>query len=384
MTGSARTANPALPFTPAPAGAAASTSDAAAADAAQRDLRRVLLVDDEAAIRLALAKLLRAQGFEVDTADSGMAALDLLSRERFALMICDIRMPGISGLDVIPRALAVDSDLAIMMLTAVDDAVSATDALSQGAMDYLLKPLELPELLRAAERALHRRTLAIERRRVEQMIREEVALRTEELEREKRALRVLTVNVAETLINAMEAKDVYLRGHSQRVADLGAALAEQLGLDPDTVEDVRLAGRLHDIGKIGIRESVLNKPDKLTPAEFAHVKDHVRIGVEILAPLQHLGVVLDYVHDHHEHCDGGGYPRGRRGEEITIGGRILVAADAFDALTSKRAYREPMTAEQTLAHLAESTGAFLEPRVFEALKAVVRQKSSLVLSFLDD
>jgi len=372
------------PTTPAPAEYAAAT-DAVAPLMPRETPRRLLLVDDESAIRAALGKLLRSHGFEVETADSGHAALDRLQRERFTLMLCDIRMPGMSGLDVVPQALALDPDLAVMMLTAVNDAASATDALSRGAVDYLLKPPELSDLLRAADRALKKRELAIERRRVEQMIREEVAQRSQELEREQLALRDITVNVAETLINAMEAKDLYLRGHSQRVADLAAAIAEQLGLDADTVEHVRLAGRLHDVGKIGIREAVLNKPGKLTREEFEQVKDHVRIGMEILAPLHHLGVVLDYVRDHHERWDGSGYPRGRSGDAITIGGRILAAADAFDALTSRRAYREPLTAEQTIAHLAESAlGTLLEPRVFEALEAVVRQNSSLVLSFLDD
>ena len=347
-------------------------------------VRRILLVDDEAAIRVALGKLLRTQGFEVETAESGRAALDALGRERFTLMLCDIRMPGMTGLEVVPQALAIDPDLAVMMLTAVNDAASATAALSTGAVDYLLKPPELSELLQAAERAIRRRELSMEQRRVEALIREEVAIRTEELEREKLALRELTVGVAETLINAMEAKDVYLRGHSQRVADLAAAMAEQLGLDPDSVEHVRLAGRLHDVGKIGIREAVLNKPDTLTPEEFEHVKDHVRMGMEILDPLRHLGVVLDYVWDHHEHWDGGGYPRGRTGEEITIGGRILAAADAFDAMTSRRAYREPMSAEESLEHLrARNVGSLLDPRVFDALATVVSRKSS-VLTFLDD
>ena len=359
------------------------TGGAGGAAPAAEPSRRILLVDDEAAIRAALGKLLRTQGFEVETAESGRAALDLLARERFTLMLCDVRMPGMTGLEVVPQALAIDPDLAVMMLTAVNDAASATTALSSGAADYLLKPPELSELLQAAERAIKRRELAIEQRRVETLIREEVAIRTEELEREKLALRELTVGVAETLINAMEAKDLYLRGHSQRVADLAAAIAEQLGLDADTVENIRLAGRLHDVGKIGIREAVLNKPGKLDPEEFEHVRDHVRIGMEILEPLRHLGVVLDYVRDHHEHWNGGGYPRGQRGEEITIGGRVLAAADAFDAMTSRRAYREPMHTEETLAHLrANCVGTLLDPRIFDVLVAVVTRKSS-VLTFID-
>jgi len=205
--------------------------------------------------------------------------------------------------------------------------------------------------------------------------------RTKELEREKDALRNLTVRIAETLINAMEVKDVYLRGHSQRVAELAASIAEELNLTADQVEQVRIAGRLHDVGKIGTREAILNKPGKLTPEEFEHVKEHVRIGMEILAPLKHLGDALVFVHDHHEHFDGSGYPRGLGGTDISIGGRVLAAADAFDALTSKRAYREPMEPNQTIDFLREHVGQLLDPEVFAALQTVVGRRKTL--TFID-
>jgi response regulator RpfG family c-di-GMP phosphodiesterase len=338
---------------------------------------RVLVVDDEETIRTALARFLRARGYEVEVAESGIAALVMLERQRFVLMVCDVRMPGMTGLEVVPEALQLDPDLAILMLSAVNDAPTATDALSHGAMDYLVKPIELVDLQRAVERCAHRRQLEIERRRVEEYVREEVAMRTSELEKEKAALHALTIGVAETLINAMEAKDVY-----SRVADQAASIAEELGLDPDVVENVRLAGRLHDVGKIGIREDILNKPGALTAEEFEHVKDHVRIGMEILAPLKHIPVALEYVHDHHEHWDGGGYPRGLAGEQITIGGRILTACDAFDALTSARAFRGAMGQRETVDYLAGQVGRLLDPEVFAALQKVVLRRKTL--TFIDD
>lgn len=344
---------------------------------------RVLVVDDEETIRLALAKFLRSRGYQVATAESGVEALAKLSQGGFLLMLCDVRMPGMSGVELVKQATKGDPDLAAMMLTAVNDAPTATEALANGAMDYLMKPIELPDLLAACERALRKREILMEQRRVERLIREEVAIRTAELEQEKERLRDLTVSIAETLINAMEAKDIYLRGHSQRVAELAASVADYLGLDEDTIEAVRLAGRLHDVGKIGIREEVLNKPARLTPEEFEHVKDHVRIGMEILAPLKHLGRVLDYVQDHHEHVDGNGYPRGIDSSRITIGGKILAACDAFDALTSKRAYRDPMTPAETIEYLrTNAIGTLLDVAVFDALCIVVRRRKSLV--FIDE
>lgn len=337
----------------------------------------VLVVDDEEAIRLALAKFLRSRGFAVTTAESGAEALGQLRANTFQVLLCDVRMPQMNGIDVVGHALDIDPHLAVIMLTAVNDAPTATEALARGASDYMIKPVELADLLQAIHHAMQRRDTQLEKARVERRIREEVAQRTAELEREKLSLRTLTVGIAETLINAMEAKDVYLRGHSQRVAEVGSQIAAHLGLSSDLVDAVHLAGRLHDVGKIGIREEVLNKPARLTDDEFAHIKDHVRIGIEILAPLHHLGIVLEFVHDHHEHMDGSGYPRGRRGPDISIGGRILTASDAFDALTSKRAYRDPMTPEEALAHLGRDVGDFLDPDVYDALRHVVRQRLAL-------
>jgi response regulator RpfG family c-di-GMP phosphodiesterase len=344
---------------------------------------RLLIVDDEESIRSALGRFLQGRGYEVDVAESGQAALALLEKEQYVVMLCDVRMPELSGLDVVPRALRMDGDLAIIMLTAVNDASTATEALGRGALDYLVKPIELPELHRAVERAAHRRQLTIERRRVEEHIREEVALRTLELEQEKAALNSLTIGIADSLINAMEAKDVYLRGHSRRVAEQAASVAEEMGLDADLVENVRLAGRLKDVGKIGIREAVLNKPGPLTDEEYRHVQDHVKIGMEILAPLKHIPTAVEYVHDHHEHFDGSGYPRGLSGERITIGGRILAACDAFDALTSHRAFRDAMDPREVIQYLEEKhVGRLLDPEVFTALKKVVLRRKTL--TFIDD
>ena len=291
-------------------------------------------------------------------------------------------MSEMSGLDVLPRALELDRSLAVVMLSAVSEVNAATQALTRGALDYLVKPVALTELRLAVEKAIHRRRLEIDRRNVERQIRKEIMLRTKDLEREKAAVHGLTIGIAETLINAMEAKDVYLRGHSRRVAEQAASVAEELGLDADLVENVRLAGRLHDIGKIGIREDILNKPGALTAEEYAHVQEHVRIGMEILAPLRHIQEALDFIHDHHERFDGSGYPRGRKGIEISIGGRILAAADAFDAMTSRRAFREAFDEHATIRHLEADVGRLLDPAVFAALQRVVVRRKTL--PFIDD
>lgn len=186
------------------------------------------------------------------------------------------------------------------------------------------------------------------------------------------ASRAVILGVAEALVNAMEAKDPFLRGHSQRVAALAAAVARELGLDVATVEAIHTAGRVHDVGKIGIRESVLLKRGALTAEEYAHIQTHVQIGVDILSPIRDHGPVRDYVHHHHERFDGGGYPQGLRGHEISIGGRVLAAVDVFDALTSVRPYREPLAPGDALAELSSVGGRQLDPEVLVALQQVVR------------
>lgn len=339
---------------------------------------RLLLVDDEAMILTALAKFLRSRSFDVHTASSGDEALAKLSASGpFKLMVCDVRMPGLTGVEVVSKALAIDPDLAIVMLTGVNDAPTATEALARGAFDYLLKPVELADLHQAIERSLHRRDLLIDRRNIDRVIREEVDTRTKDLQE-------MSIGTIHALINAMEAKDIYLRGHSERIAELAASIAEALGLDPDTVENVRVAGRLHDVGQIGIRESILNKPGPLTPEEYEYVKEHVRISMEILSPLTIIRGALEFIQDHHERWDGQGYPRGKAGDDISIGGRILAAADAFDALTSHRAYREPRSPKETLKYLESHVGGLLDPRVYEALTSVVRGRKTLAFSFIDD
>jgi putative two-component system response regulator len=335
---------------------------------------RILIVDDEETIRLALRKFLRSRGYEVEIAGSGDQALEVLDNGPFTLMLCDVRMPGMTGVQVVPLAIEKDPDLGIIMLTAVNDAATATEVLSHGATDYLIKPVELADLQQAVDRALTKRSELIERRRLDKLIREEVALRTAELEREKEALRLMSVSIAETLINAMEAKDLYLRGHSQRVAQLCAEVGQELDLDDTVVENLRLAGRLHDVGKIGIREEILNKPGRLTAEEFRHVKRHVQIGLDILAPLLHIKIPLTYIEHHHEHWNGAGYPHGLAGEKIPLGGRILCVADTFDALTSKRAYRDPLSPLATIEHLKVDVGRQFDPKVYDALVRVVTRR----------
>lgn len=344
------------------------------------ETKKILVVDDEETIRLALSKFLRSRGYIVDTADAAPAAIEYLQAGHYSLMLCDIRMPGMSGLELVPLARKADPTLAVIMLTALNDAPTATESLSAGAMEYLTKPVDLQHLLDAIERVSHRRDLAVEQRNVERLIASEVELRTGELERQATAALRSAVDSIAALVVLHEINDPFLAGTSTRVTAVARAIAEELGVDETMVEHIATAARLYDVGKLAVRDAVLHKPGALSPEEIEHVRDHVRVSLEILTPLFETREVLEFIGDHHEHWNGGGYPRGLMGERISLGGRVLCMADTFIALTSRRAYRPAMSVEETVEYLAAHAGSLLDPRVYAALRTVVTEKRVLGLT----
>lgn len=326
----------------------------------------VLLVTAQHSVRSVLSNHLREQKFLVWTAGSGDEALALLQQHKVAVMLSDIRLPGLSGLDLISRALGVEPDLAIVVLTPAREATTATLSLQRGATDYVVLPLVLDDLGRAVQRALKRRKLLVLSRSLES--------RRKQYELERMAVATL-----EAMVLALEAKDRYLCGHSARVAELSAAVAAELGLTEEVVEQVRIAGRLHDIGEVGTRESVLDKPGPLTPEERDHVKQHVVIGSHILALLSPLGVVSRYVRSHHERWDGTGYPDGLRQDDIPVGARIIGAVEIYDALSTPRPYQEQLAPEQAVERMRQLSGTILDPKVCAALATVVSGRVAFLL-----
>jgi putative two-component system response regulator len=342
----------------------------------------LLVVDDEEPIRNALRKFLVQQGYEVLTAAGGEEALAVLQRQRITGMLLDVNMPGITGVELVPQIMELEPAIALLMLTAVNDATSAALCMQRGAFDYLIKPIDLGHLGRAIHQALRRRHTQLEGQQINQWLKDEVAARVAERRLEQANQERISVATLEALVNALEAKDPYLRGHSARVADLSAMVAAQLGITDEQIEAVRTGGRLHDIGKIGIREEILNKQGPLTTAEFEHVKQHVTVGSQILAPLVHLGEVIGFVRSHHERWDGTGYPDRLHGEEIPLGARIIGAVEIYDALTTARPYQERMPPELAVERVRDLVGTVIDPTVHGALEAVVSQRQALV--FLDD
>jgi putative two-component system response regulator len=342
----------------------------------------VLIVDDEEAIRNALRKFLVLQGYEVATAATGEEALAILQRQKITGILLDVNLPGINGVELVPQIIDLEPTVAILMLTAVNDATSAALCMQRGALDYLIKPIDLGHLGRAIHHALQRRHTVLEGQQINQWLKDEVTTRVTEKRLEQANQERISVATLEALINALEAKDPYLRGHSARVADLSAMVAAEAGCSDEDVEAVRTGGRLHDIGKIGIREEILNKQGPLTEEEYEHVKQHVIVGSQILSPLVHLRDVIGFVRSHHERWDGTGYPDRLAGEAIPFGARVVGAVEIYDALTTSRPYQEKMPPETAVERMRDLVGTVIDPVIHRALEAVVSRRQTLV--FLDD
>lgn len=341
-----------------------------------------LVVDDEESIRNAVRKFLLQQGYEVLTAKTGEDAVELLRRHKVTGMLLDVNLPGTNGIDLVPRLIQLEPHLALLMLTAVNDAKSAALCMQRGAMDYLTKPIDLAHLARAIQRALHERSSRLDSQHLNQWLKEEVAVRTAQVQIERQNLERISLATLEALVNALEAKDPYLRGHSARVADMSAMIAAAMHCSDEEIESVRTGGRLHDIGKIGIREDVLAKQGPLTDREFEHIKEHVVVGSQILAPLVHLQHVIAFVRSHHERWDGKGYPDRLAGENIPLGARIIGTVEIYDALTTSRPYQERMDPQVAVERMRDLVGTVLDPSVYNALAEVVGRRAALV--FLDD
>jgi putative nucleotidyltransferase with HDIG domain len=321
----------------------------------------VFVVDDEPGVRRVVAAVLRKDGYPVKEFEHAHAALDALENEEISLLITDISMPGINGVELAERALGQVPDLAVIIFTGVPDSVTAVQSLRIGVADYLTKPVDMETLRGSVHRTLRRRAEIIRRRELESWLRGEVAKRTRDLES-------LSVSTLVALVRAMEAKDPYLRGGSERIARLSELMARHLEMEPAEVEAVRTAGLLHDIGMISTPEAILHKPSQLTSEEFSHIKNHVEVGITILSSLGHLEDVIEFIRYHHERINGSGYPEGLRGEEIPLGAQIVGLADSFNALTMERPFRAAVSAGEALQILRAGQGIWFTGRLLDALE----------------
>jgi putative nucleotidyltransferase with HDIG domain len=332
-------------------------------------------VDDDAQVRHSLARVIQAHGLATVEASSGIEALEILERQgELPLVISDIHMPEMDGVTFLREALRRYPDMAFVMLTGVAEVATAVECLKLGALDYMAKPVLVEEVRARVDKALEKRELVLQNRFYQQNLES----RVRELDRRnKQSL----INGVQMLVHALEAKDAYTSGHSTRVSRYAVKTGVQLGYTGERLEYLRLGGELHDIGKIGTREDILNKPGPLTPDEFEHIKAHAILGERILAPaLAESPVVLRIVRSHHERMDGGGFPDGLTGAQIPGEARIVAVVDAFDAMTTNRAYRPPRTPADAVEELRRCAGSHFDAEVVDAFERAFGDVSALPIS----
>lgn len=331
---------------------------------------KILIVDDESSIGTLLCTSLSQQGYSCSVCTRGDEALAAMDREPSDLVILDMQMPGMSGIEVLRKARGKYPRTAFLMATGVNDVQVAVEAMKQGASEYLVKPFQLDAVYRAVERALEKRRLELEvedyRLRLEEMVEQ----RTAQLHAALRRIELTYDETLEALAAALDLRDNETAGHSRRVTRYCLLIGQAMGCTPDEMKQIERGAYLHDIGKIGIPDSILMKPGKLTLEEQEMMHTHVRIGYDLVCRIAFLAGAAGIVLTHQERFDGTGYPQGLMGEEIPLGARIFAVADTLDAMTSDRPYRRALTFAAANEEILRESGRQFDPKVVEAFGSV--------------
>jgi putative two-component system response regulator len=337
------------------------------------DLDWVLVVDDEEPVRRMIARMVTSGGeWECETAADAAEARMLLARRGFSLVICDVNMPGESGTDLTRWIREHHPDVAVLMATGIDDPQLAQSVLELGAYGYLVKPFKRHEVQINVANALGRRRLELENRDHRALLEQRVEERTQELRRSREeTIRRLSL--------AIEFRSRETGEHVERIGNGAAVIARRLRLNPGRCELIRLAAPLHDVGKIGISDEILLKPEPLTAAERTRMENHAEIGYRLLtgSGSDLLETAATIAWTHHERWDGIGYPRRLAGEAIPIEGRITAVMDVFDALTHNRVYRPAMTMDRALEIIRNGRARHFDPAVVDAFLATLDELLAL-------
>ncbi|MBS3732132.1 MAG: response regulator [Desulfobacterales bacterium] len=330
----------------------------------------VLVVDDEVPITEMIYQALSKAGYVCYTAESGEQALEIIEKTPIDVVITDIRMPGMSGVDLLKQIKA-DYATDVMVMTGFTENYNYESIVAVGASDFIQKPISFKELTIRLKRVLRMRYLLIERNQINKKLEDSIEALEKYSVDLKKALEELDYAYLDTinrLVSAAEYKDEETGDHIVRMSRYSTLIATKLGLSDEMVKLIRYASPMHDIGKIGIPDSILLKPGRLTDEEFETIKTHTTIGASILqdSNAQVLQVAHEIALNHHEKWDGKGYPRGLKKDETPVSGRIVGIADTFDALTSKRPYKEPYPVEVAVEIIRSERGSHFDPEVVDA------------------
>jgi putative two-component system response regulator len=334
--------------------------------------KQILIVDDEPPIRMLLQKILEANGYDCRTAENAAEARVLMSEMASDLILCDINMPGESGLDFIRHVLKAYPDTAAIMVSAIGDPLLAESMLQLGVYDYIIKPMDRNGILISVANAFRRRDLEIANRSYRRNLEEMVDERTDSLQRSMKKLENAMNGIVRAIAHTVETRDPYTAGHQRRVADLAVALAGAVGFEKDKIEAVRMAAIIHDLGKISVPAEILSKPSRLTVNEFNLIKEHPQVGYDILKDIEFPWEIATMVYQHHEKLDGSGYPLGLSGKEILPESRVLTVADVVEAMASHRPYRPGLGIEIALDEIQKNQGRLYDPEVTAACQALFR------------
>lgn len=339
---------------------------------------RVLVVDDQEIVRVALLRMLRKFGFQCLEASDAGTGLELLRHETVHLILSDIQMPGMNGVELVKTVAPRIPDMGVLMVTGMDDLDLAMECLRHGAYGYVLKPAQTNSILIAVTNALRRRWLELEHRDREAILAQKVREQTVEIRasREEIALRLIT---------ASEHRDNETGAHVRRIGLYAAEMGRILGWNEDQIECIRAAAPMHDIGKIGVPDRILQKGGPLTPEEWVIMRTHTVMGANILkestVPFIQMGARIAL--GHHERWDGSGYPNGIRADAIPLEARITTLVDVYDALSSKRPYKHPWTEEEVLDNLREHSGHHFDPRLVDLFFAHFAQFRQILIAHPD-
>jgi response regulator RpfG family c-di-GMP phosphodiesterase len=327
---------------------------------------RILIVDDDDSVRDVISVLLTEEGYNCVVASGAEMALDVASEAETPLVISDMKMPGRDGLWLLENLRERLPDTSVIMLTGYGDTESAVDCLRRGAVDYLLKPPKLTDLIRAIERALAKRRIELARKRYQKKLERKVRDRTAELRTAFKDIANTYQNTLLALVAALDAREHETSDHSQRVVSYTAAIAQRLSIGGKELEEIGRGALLHDIGKIGVPDAVLLKPGKLTPDEWMEMRKHPDIGFQMIQNIPFLSTPAQIVLSHQERWDGAGYPRNMQKHEIHIGARIFAVADTLDAMTSDRPYRKGTTFANAIQEIKRCSNTQFDPEVVRA------------------
>ena len=352
----------------------------------------ILIVDDEPIIRDILVRKLTSSGYRPVAVENAFEALDKMREKTFPVILSDIMMPGIDGIELLKKVRSGYPDTAVVMITAVSNANAAIEALKEGASDYLIKPFNLEEIVMSIANALEKRRLILENRGYQEHLEELVRVQTAEIrgllaiEQQKtfqlnKALDEIQVTyntTLEALSTALDYRDNVTEGHSQRVVKYSIEIGKALGLKDYDLEVLARGTLLHDIGKIGVPDSILRKPAILTSEEWGEMRKHVEYGYRMLQSIPFLKDASSIVLHHQERYDGAGYPQGLKRDEIVIGARIFAIVDTYDSMTTDRPYRKALTDKDAREEILRGRNSQFDPVVVDTFFKIPEQKWSTI------